>query len=607
MPVSVAEQTPVNASSPGPRNRAGRAAGAWLRRDWPVITLLALGTVVMTYPLILKLGDEWVPAGSTDMFMKFWDMWWFGHMLRTGQPAYYTRDMFYPVGLNLTYHSISWTVSALGWLLAPVFGYLTAYKITILVAVFTTAYAGYLLIYSLVKNRAAACLGGAIYSFAPYHIAHTKGHPVLTHLAPIPLTVLLLTEALTGGSILAALGAALMLGVAALTSPYILDFALLTIFPVFIYLALGKRRWKEAQFWRTTTVFAVASALALTARLWPMLRDLGAFTYATGQIKITNRQADLLAFVIPPSSNPVLQPLAGDIAEHFGLHDIPSKGSPPYLGLIPATLTLSALTHSKHRRPVLVWLIIGLLFATLSLGTYLLFAGHRYKDIILPLAYLTWLPPLETVRPNAYHLGLLLPLAVCSAYGLDRWLVALGQRRRIKSGLVAALSLLLLFEYWNGPYPIERLSISPFYTQVASEEGEFALIDRPADGQPQYMRVLHVPANRPPQADRGGQRRARAGRRLWLHRQQSSIERLEGVPDACVQLRPRTGRPCPASRRLPLRRHSRRRGLGKTPGARRPVGLLPCRRANLSGQVHHGLQARRPGRASPLPIRGRAG
>ena len=325
----------------------------WLRRDGLAVLAYALVTIAMTYPIAFKLGEDWLAKRDIDTNMKVWDQWWFGRVMQEHLPTDYTRDLFYPTGLDLTYHSVSWSVVALAWLLTPLLGAIDAYNVTILLAVFLTAYAGYLLLRSMVHHRAAAWLGGAVYSFAPYHIAHTGGHPDLVHLAPIPIAALMFTRALTEGRLRFALGAALALGVAALTSLYIMDFALITLALLFIFLALDRSRWRTAQFWKVVAVFGAASALALAVRLIPILRSPDALTSAIEQkYEAADKQTDLLSFVIPSHFNPNFAPYVGEIALCF----VMNQKWPAYLGMVPLVLGLSALTWKEHRRRTWTWL-----------------------------------------------------------------------------------------------------------------------------------------------------------------------------------------------------------------------------------------------------------
>ena len=144
--------------------KIGRALAAWLRRDGLIVALYLLATVVLTYPLIVHLDNRWLAYRDVDTYSKLWDHWWLARTLSAGQPLNYTRDLFYPTGLDLTFHSISWTSTVLIGLLAPLLGNIAAYNFNILFAVFTSAYAAYLLIRTLVQHRGAAWLGGLIFS-----------------------------------------------------------------------------------------------------------------------------------------------------------------------------------------------------------------------------------------------------------------------------------------------------------------------------------------------------------------------------------------------------------------------------------------------------------
>lgn len=489
--------------------RSGLAA--WLRRDGLAVLLYILATAAMTYPVAFKLGEDWLAKRDIDTYVKIWDQWWFGRLVSDGLSIDHTRDLFYPTGLDLTYHSVSWSIVALARLVAPLLSETGAYNLTILGAVFLTAYGGYLLIRPMVEHRAAAWLGGAVYSFAPYHVAHTGGHPDLVHLAPIPIAVLLFIRALSDANLQAALGTAVMLAIAAFTGLYILDFALITLAPLFVYLALEQRRWRTERFWTSVAVLGIAGAAALAPRLATVLRSPDALASAIEEkYEAADKQTDLLSFAIPSHFNPIFAPYVGDIAARFKMN----QKWPAYLGLVPLALTLSALTWKGRRRLTGLWLAIGLLFVVLSLGPVLRFNGQVYSDLTLPAAYVAWFPPIRAVaRPDYFVLGLLLPLAVCAARGFDRWLAALGHHSRAKAALAIGVSLLLLFEYWNGEYPGMPASVSRFYTQLASEDGEFAIIDLPMGRENSkeyvYFQTVHhrpivegLSARTPPEAYR---------------------------------------------------------------------------------------------------------
>ena len=447
----------------------------WIQRDGIVILLYALVTMAMTFPLIIRLGGSWVPAPGRDVLGKLWDIWWFGSRVLRGNPLYSTDDLFYPVGLDLSFHSISWTVASLSWLISPIVGILSAHKILILAGVFATAYGGYLLIRTLVAQRMAAWLGGAIYSFSPYIIAHSGQHPDIAQIASIPITVLLLTLALSRSNMWAAASAGLMLGITAWTGYYLMGFAIITLVPLSAFIALQNANWRKLRFWQAAAVFGIVSAVVLGPRLVPIFRNGANLAVVIAQRYQPDRRTDLLAYVASPGAKLALDSIAPDFSRKLGAIPV----WPPYLGAIPIVLSLSTLMWNRHRRETWQWLAIGLMFAIMSLGPSLRFNGKDFVSIRLPFSYLQWLPLVRAVEPGFYHVGLLLPLAVLSAYGLEHWLLRLGHRNSLSILLAIGLSSLLLLEYWNGQYPLIERPVSTFYTQIANEEGDFAIIELP--------------------------------------------------------------------------------------------------------------------------------
>ena len=463
---------------------------SWVRRDWFVIVLFAITTILMSYPLAFKLGGDWLALGDTDTYVKLWDNWWLQNSAFKEPSLFFTDLEFHPAGLDLSHHSISWTISFLSWPLALLTNAITAYNLTILFALFTTAYAAYLLVVPITQYRAAAWLAGAIYSYAPYHLLHSGGHPDLVHLAPIPLAVLLLFTAFTKPSILAALGAAVMVGLAAFTSLYIMVFALITVGPIFLFLLIDRRRWKQRNIWPAVIVFLLVTALLLGIRLIPVFRNAAALTAAIDLKYSADRdQTDLLSYILPSHKNPLFSPYTEEIATRLG--DMNFKW-PAYLGIVPIALSIVALTWKKHRKIVLLWSSIGLLFVILSLGPLLRINGNLFENIVLPSQYLSWFAPIRAVgRPGFYVIGVLLPLAVLAAIGFDRLLIGLVSRRKAQIALMITLPCLLLVEYWSGEFPGESSAVNPIYEQIAQEPGDFAIIQLPM-GRTKSKRYMYL-------------------------------------------------------------------------------------------------------------------
>jgi hypothetical protein len=295
---------------------------------------------------------------------------------------------------------------------------------------------------------------------------------------------------MTRPSVLAALGSALMIGLAGFTSLYIMVFALLTIGPIFLFLLLENRRWSRSNIRPVVVAFVVTSAFLLGIRLVPILRDTGDLTEAIVlKYSASQNQTDLLSYILPPPLNPLFGPFTGEIADN--LTNMSSKW-PAYLGIVSLALTIAALTWKKRRKITLLWLSIGLLFVILSLGPALRLNGILHESIVLPARLLSWFPPIRAVgRPDFFVMGVLLPLAMLASYGFDRLLLALADRRKIQIIMKVLIPVLIMIEYWNGEFPGVSAEVSPFYEQLSDKKDDLAIIDLPM-GRPESKRYLYL-------------------------------------------------------------------------------------------------------------------
>ncbi|HET7376169.1 MAG TPA: hypothetical protein VFK30_05645, partial [Anaerolineae bacterium] len=166
-----------------------------LRRDLFVLLFFTLLTLVMTYPLITKIGS--VYAGNNEDLWTFqWDNWWTRTALSHGLDTLYTPYQFYPNGVSLAAHSLSFYNSIIWIPLSAVFGDIAGYNITILLTFILSGYTMFKLAEYLLAavNRqqiadghdptaagsrwsvVAPIIAGSVFAFAPYHFSQSLGH-----------------------------------------------------------------------------------------------------------------------------------------------------------------------------------------------------------------------------------------------------------------------------------------------------------------------------------------------------------------------------------------------------------------------------------------------
>ena len=162
-------------------------------RPW-IILFAYLGiALLMTLPLGLRFGTH-LPDGM-DTLVHYWNDWWVGYALRNGQPLYHTSHMFYPQGITLVYHNISW-VHIFPWLaLEPLIGGIAAYNAIFVLYLALCGCAFFALACEFTGDRRVAFVAGLIYQCWPHRLTHPS-HPNYMSTWPIPLFVLFLLRAI---------------------------------------------------------------------------------------------------------------------------------------------------------------------------------------------------------------------------------------------------------------------------------------------------------------------------------------------------------------------------------------------------------------------------
>jgi hypothetical protein len=155
-----------------------------------VYLLLAFGLFSSAWrdPTYLSVGA----AGDAELFM--WMLAWVPYSISHGLNPFFTDYLVYPQGANLL-----WTLIPIvpGLLLSPsmvLFGPVASYNLAMTLALATSAWCGYLAVNSLVQDRLGAFIGGLVFGFSPYMLAHSLGHPNLVICATPALVLLILTE-----------------------------------------------------------------------------------------------------------------------------------------------------------------------------------------------------------------------------------------------------------------------------------------------------------------------------------------------------------------------------------------------------------------------------
>jgi len=469
--------------------------GAFRKTGTLVAILLAYAGVAvgMTWPLILRIATH-LPGGTSDALVHYWNGWWIRQALTTGQSPFYTSYLFHPRGISLAYHNFAWLNIAAWLVLQPFTGGFVAYNLSLLANLTLCGYAAFLLAHELTGDRRAAFLAGLIYQCWPFRLAQLD-HPNLISTQWIPLFLLFTIRVLRHRRWQDGLLAGAFLALTGYTRWQLLIPAAIL---GGLYLVGTLPRWWP---WRRHVALplllaSIVAALALAppalflARQW---RTASADLLVQGEER--TMQTDLLAYVTPGRSHPLLGAFTGPAYERYYADRSEGRRFPAYVGAVTLILALAGIW--KARRACAPWALMALALILLALGPVLRVGGQLYPAVPMPYILVARSFVVRLLRfPDRFNMSLALPAAVLAGHGIAALLARL--RRRGQGGAAAAACLLggaILFDYLAAPVLLQHPQPSPIYARLAAELDEFAVLNLPINPQQSklymFAQVIH--------------------------------------------------------------------------------------------------------------------
>lgn len=456
-----------------------------------VLTGYLLLTVVMTYPLVAHFGTA-IPGDGFDGWQNYWNLWWVkSALLDLQQSPYFTPYLYYPAGTSLLFQTLNIFNSLLTLPIQLAFGLTVSYNFVVLFAFVVGGYGAYLLALKVIGTEGgtvdflAAFLAGVVFTFSPFHFAHLLGHMQVISLEWLPFYALCLDGSLSSPRLRVVphlVLPVLFLVLTALCDWYYLLYLLIFTLAYVCYV-LWRRGAPRLSLLKAALVLAVAG-LILSPLLIPMvaqaLRDSSRLDYPL-QTSV-RLSADLLAFVTPNEFHPVWGPAAASLSEVFTSS---TSERMVFAGYIP--LALAGYAVWTRRRLAAFWLATGFLFFILALGPYLHVAG-RQLPIPLPYLALYRLIPFFSIARSVsrFDVMVMLSVAVLAAVGSQGILRGLPGRR---GTIIAVVGVALVwFEFLPVPYPLSEVAVPSFYSRLALEQDEYAILELPMD----WDRPIHL-------------------------------------------------------------------------------------------------------------------
>ncbi len=461
----------------------GDAMGKRWRTHLTVLAAYAALAAVLTLPLALHFSTHVTGDGIDDPALA-WNLWWakFALVDRHLSDPFLCRWMFYPIGINLAFYTLTLLNGAIAIPLWTTLGGVPTVNVSMLLSFVLAGYGTFLLTLTLLPRKAAstrwgrlsAFLAGIFYAFAAPKLFYAAlGQFNIASSQWIPFTVLYLERLRRGWRWRDALLAALFLTLQAWAE---MSFAAFLILWIALWAAweiveaLLARRWDD--LWKLASRLALVGAFfavgisPVLARMLPDMRTYGDFMAPGGGFADVF-STDLLGFFLPTMHHPLLGGLVGRM--HFP-HD---KGQQLYLGYTLLALALWGAWRGRKRRRVAFMTLAAAVFFLLTLGPSVRFDRHDL-GVPGPFLLLAHVPLLKGNRyPSRYSVLLFLALSQMAAYALATWRP---RRQTLAAGAIAAL---FLAEHLSVPLPLSDLRVPRAYDAIASDGGAGAVLEIP--------------------------------------------------------------------------------------------------------------------------------
>ncbi len=471
------------------------------RTLWTPLLAYFLLTLVLTYPLVLNFATHVAGDGGDDPALA-WNLWWVPFSIfNLGASPIYTDYMFFPIGLNLGFYTLTYLNAFLAIPFQFAFGVIPAANINLILSFTLSGFGAYLLVIYLLNRTQrnaeesgnetnprslrlsasnlffAAFAAGLVYAFSANKFLYASlGQFNIASSQWIPFYILFLLKIFDTPKPPLRYGFLLgfFLLAQALSEFIFASFLILFSIVYVIYWFIAKRfSIRHSQFQIRNLLIA---SLVFILPMLPIFAALFADTVSEGDfiqqgLGFSNIfSADLLGFFIPSH----LHPLFGSLASRFSFPYINFM----YLGFVALAFAIIAAIKIKSAR---IWGVWFVLFALISLGPTLRINGAEF-DLPMPFDALLEIPLIKGNRyPSRWSVMLTLSLAVLVGYGIFWMLrkVASSKYQVARPLILATCYLLLVFEPLSTPLPISNLQSPSIYFQIARDAGNFSVMEIP--------------------------------------------------------------------------------------------------------------------------------
>ena len=441
------------------------------RPSFLAFVYFALLTLVMTYPLVLKMGTAAIGGGGGDGTYFIWLVRWYQKALfELKISPFFNPYMNYPQGWNLATTDITPAMVALALPGSLLFGPTWGYNFAMLASFVLSGLGMYLWVRHLTKSEMAGLIAGTIFAFILFKMAHyITGHLSLAGTQWFPfyfwgLFDLLKQDKFSWKPVLLASIAAGLIG---LTSPYYVYMTVIMsgVFLIGFLIFKGYKRLRNKVFWKSVLAFGLLTVILVGLSMLPYLNLNAQNGLANRSVDYLNRySASPTDFVIPS----IKQFLWGKwIDDRFSPEFF--NEATLYIGAVSFVLAVIAWwkwRKSEHPDLLGISLLVIVVGFVLALGVQLHWLGqqvtslprflqpifHRtdMPQIYLPAYYLYKFLPFFSKMRVMMRFGLFTLIFFSMTAGLGAYTLTKAAAPKVKLWVGIGLLILVFIDFYPG-------------------------------------------------------------------------------------------------------------------------------------------------------------
>ena len=477
-------------------------------------------SIVMTYPLVWKMGTAAAGGGGGDGTYFIWLVAWYQKALfQLKISPFIAPALNYPQGWNLATTDITPAMVALALPGSLLFGPTWGFNFAMLLSFIISGWGMYLWVKHLTDDTFSGLVAGTVFAFLPFRMVHfLVGHLSLAGTQWFPFYFWGLFDLLTQEkfSWKPVLMAGIAAGLIGMTSPYYVYMTILIsgVFLVGFIIFKGYKRLKFAAFWKSLLAFGLLAGLLVGLSMLPYLRLNAENGLASRSVDYLNRySASPTDYVIPS----IKQFLWGKWIDNTFSPEI-FQESTLYIGAVAFVLAVFAwIKRRQLRHPELadIAILVAAAGFVLSLGIQLHWLGKivvslpRFLQLILhrthmpviylPAYYLSRYLPFFSKMRVMMRFGLFTLIFSSLLAGLGAYLLTKSASSKVKRWVGVTLLVLIFIDFYPGVLKDFRpTQVRPVDNWLASQPNTGAMAQFPFNEESSQGLVYDTLVNQKP-------------------------------------------------------------------------------------------------------------